>query len=64
MSVKFDFPYVYIPEMEFEMKKFYINGRFLLQKVTGEQRFAIEIIKQLDRYVCEKEKWEILAPHG
>ena len=64
MSVKFDFPYVYIPEMEFEMKKFYINGRFLLQKVTGEQRFAIEIIKQLDHYVCEKEKWEILAPHG
>ena len=28
----------------------YINGRFLTQRVTGVQRFAIETIKQLDLY--------------
>ena len=46
------------------MKRVYINGRFLLQKVTGEQRYAIEIIRELDKHVREDEKWEILIPHG
>lgn len=27
----------------------YINGRFLMQRVTGVQRFALEIIKQLNK---------------
>lgn len=43
----------------------YINGRFLTQKVTGVQRYAIEIVKQLDKLVnkgesillCPKEKF-------
>ncbi|MBD1382680.1 glycosyltransferase family 4 protein [Metabacillus arenae] len=29
----------------------YINGRFLTQRVTGVQRFALEIIKRLDKQV-------------
>ncbi|TYS17743.1 glycosyltransferase family 4 protein [Rossellomorea vietnamensis] len=33
------------------MKKLYINGRFLTQKVTGVQRVAEEIIKDIDRYL-------------
>lgn len=27
----------------------YINGRFLTQKITGVQRYAIEVVKQLDK---------------
>ena len=27
----------------------YINGRFLTQNLTGVQRYAIEIVKQLDK---------------
>jgi len=30
------------------MKKIYINGRFLTQKITGVQRYAIELVKALD----------------
>ena len=26
----------------------YINGRFLTQKITGVQRYAIEVVKQLE----------------
>jgi len=31
------------------MMEIYINGRFLMQRVTGVQRFALEIIKQLNK---------------
>ena len=30
-------------------KIIYINGRFLTQKITGVQRYAIEVLKQLDK---------------
>lgn len=30
------------------MQKIYINGRFFTQKITGEQRYAIEMINALD----------------
>lgn len=46
------------------MIKVYINGRFLLQKVTGEQRYAIEMVKELDKLVNENETWELLVPTG
>lgn len=39
----------------------YINGRFLTQKITGVQRYAIEIVKQLDK---EKNvKFILLCPN-
>ena len=41
----------------------YINGRFLTQKITGVQRFAIEIVKQLDKMNLD-EKIVILHPSG
>jgi glycosyltransferase involved in cell wall biosynthesis len=46
----------------------YINGRFLTQRVTGVQRFAIEVIKALDNLLLkgkidsEKFSFVILAP--
>lgn len=49
------------------MKKVYINGRFLTQNITGVQRYAIEIIKALDKYLSDnklnnKYKFEIVCP--
>lgn len=41
----------------------YINGRFLTQKITGTQRFAIEVVKALDGMVNRNEI-EILSPPG
>lgn len=32
-----------------EKQTVYINGRFLTQKITGVQRYAIEVVKQLDK---------------
>lgn len=45
------------------MKKFIINGRFLNQRVTGVQRVAIELTKQLDSIV-EKGHFTIVTPPG
>lgn len=36
-------------------QKLYINGRFLTQRVTGVQRYAIEITKAIDALVTEGE---------
>lgn len=49
------------------MKKIYINGRFLTQNITGVQRYAIEIVKALDKYLSDnnlnnKYKFEIVCP--
>ncbi|MFC0213506.1 glycosyltransferase family 4 protein [Paenibacillus chartarius] len=33
------------------MNKIYINGRFLTQGTTGVQRYAIEVVKQLDDFI-------------
>lgn len=46
------------------MKKIYINGRFLTQKITGVQRYAEEIIKALDSQINDKKnyKWILLVP--
>lgn len=46
------------------MKKIYINGRFLTQKITGVQRYAEEIIKAIDSQVIDKVnyKWILLVP--
>jgi len=34
--------------------KIYINGRFLGQRVTGVQRYAIELVKSLNRKIAER----------
>lgn len=46
------------------MKRIYINGRFLSQKITGVQRYAEEITKSLDNLLNEKKEYEyiILVP--
>lgn len=49
------------------MKKIYINGRFLTQNITGVQRYAIEIVKALDKYLNDNKlddeyKFEIICP--
>ena len=51
------------------MKKIYINGRFLTQNITGVQRYAIEIVKALDKYLSDnklnnKYKFEIVCPEN
>ena len=43
-------------------KPLYINGRFLTQKITGVQRYAIEIVKCMDEIVSEGEEVIILIP--
>ena len=49
------------------MKKIYINGRFLTQNITGVQRYAIEIVKAIDKYLNDNRlngeyKFEIVCP--
>ena len=49
------------------MKKIYINGRFLTQNITGVQRYAIEIVKALDKYLNynklnDEYKFEVVCP--
>ncbi|WP_304152545.1 glycosyltransferase family 1 protein [Megamonas hypermegale] len=49
------------------MKKIYINGRFLTQNITGVQRYAVEMVKALDRHLdtdelSSKYKFEIVCP--
>lgn len=41
----------------------FINGRFLTQKITGVQRFGIEVLKELDSLV-PKGTIEVLSPPG
>lgn len=36
------------------MSKIFINGKFLCQRVTGVQRYAIEIVKRLD-FLCKQD---------
>lgn len=43
------------------MKKIIINGRFLTQKITGVQRYAREIIAELDK-IIEKDEIEMAVP--
>lgn len=41
--------------------KIFINGKFLCQKITGVQRYAIEITKELDKLV-EPNSFYIISP--
>jgi glycosyltransferase involved in cell wall biosynthesis len=47
----------------------YINGRFLTQRVTGVQRYAREILSELDALlgddaVAARASWRLVAPRG
>ncbi len=43
------------------MKKIVINGRFLARTMTGQERFAMEVIKELDKIV-PKGMLKLIAP--
>lgn len=46
-------------------KKIVINGRFLCQKLTGVQRYALEIVKSLDSLLSDFSLTvELLIPHN
>lgn len=45
------------------MALYSIEGKFLTQTLTGTQRYAIEIVHELDR-VCEPGEFEIVVPDG
>lgn len=47
--------------MKKEKKIIYINGRFLTKNITGVQRYAIEVVKQLDKIESNYD-FVILAP--
>ena len=42
--------------------KIIINGKFLCQKITGVQRFAIEIVKELDKLFTSEYEVYIVCP--
>jgi glycosyltransferase involved in cell wall biosynthesis len=56
------------------MKNIYINGRFLTQRVTGVQRYALETLKAMDDQLYRDQcmgdaqvnffKWSLLVPPG
>lgn len=43
--------------------KIFINGRFLTQKITGVQRFGIEVTRELDK-ICKPGEIILLTPPG
>ena len=47
--------------------KIYINGRFLTQRITGVQRYALEITRALDSLISDdknlqKHEYIVIAP--
>jgi len=52
-----------------ETRRIYINGRFLTQRVTGVQRYAREILSELDTLLAKggpgsELEWKLVAPAG
>ena len=44
------------------MKKIFINGKFLCQKITGVQRFALEIVKEFDKMADDNLELFLICP--
>lgn len=44
------------------MKKIYINGRFLIHRITGVERFAIELLDELDKLISYGEMELVIPP--
>ena len=42
-------------------KKIVINGQFAARRVTGQERFAFEIISELDK-ICKKGQYSLVVP--
>lgn len=43
------------------MKQYTINGRFFAKKLSGQERFAREILNELDK-ICKEGEFEVVAP--
>lgn len=41
--------------------KYAINGRFVVRKLTGQERFATELLRELDK-LCEKDEFVLVVP--
>lgn len=41
--------------------KYAINGRFVVRKLTGQERFATELLRELDK-ICEKDELVLVVP--
>lgn len=41
--------------------KYAINGRFVVRKLTGQERFATELLRELDK-ICEKDEFVMVVP--
>ena len=43
------------------MSSIAINGQFTARRMTGQERFACEIITELDK-ICKKGEFELIVP--
>lgn len=41
--------------------RYAINGRFVVRKLTGQERFATELLRELDK-ICEKNEFVLVVP--
>lgn len=41
--------------------KYAINGRFVVRKLTGQERFATELLRELDK-ICDKDEFVLVVP--
>lgn len=41
--------------------KYAINGRFVVRKLTGQERFATELLRELDK-ICNKDEFVLVVP--
>ena len=41
--------------------KYAINGRFVVRKLTGQERFATELLRELDK-ICEMDEFVLVVP--
>ena len=44
------------------MARLAINGQFAARRMTGQERFAYEIVKELDRIVKPQDQVELIVP--
>lgn len=43
------------------MVRYAINGRFVVRKLTGQERFASELLRELD-IICDKDEFVLVVP--
>mgnify|MGYP001097549509 FL=1 len=42
-------------------RRYAFNGRFVVRKLTGQERFASELLRELDK-VCDKGEFVLVVP--